>query len=122
MIYALIIITIINILLAKWDSILILKGKRILHGVNGAIYLLVCGILFYIYRNWYLVAAALFNRLVFFNIALNLFRNFDWDYISLTPKSIIDKAALYIFKHNGKLMYGIYFVMFTIAIVIIFIK
>ena len=122
MIYALIIITIINILLAKWDSILIFKGKRILHGVNGAIYLLVCGILFYIYRNWYLVAAALFNRLVFFNIALNLFRKLRWDYISLTPKSMIDKAALSIFKHNGKLMYGVYFVLFIASVIITFTK
>ena len=122
MIYALIIITIINILLAKWDSILILKGKRILHGVNGAIYLLICGILFYIYRDWYLVAAALFNRLVFFNIPLSLFRKLDWDYISPNPKAILDQIAFFIFKYNGKLMYGVYFVLFIVAVIITFIK
>jgi len=71
----------------------------------------------------WLIFALLFNRLLVFNIFLSLFRGLDWDYVTPEnpPKSIIDRIAKMVFGMNGKLMYGVYSIVFIVLIIIIFI-
>jgi len=98
----------INVLLAYIDSKIIFRGGKILHGINGLVYCgLVAGVWF-IFNNYWLCAALLVERLLFFNIALSLFRRLDWDYVSPERKSVIDKVAYFFFGYNGKLMYFAY--------------
>ncbi len=122
MITALIIFTIANIVMAFVDSRKINKGKWVKHGINGALYIAIVAIPYFIFNNWWLVGALLFNRLLVFNIALSLFRGLKWDYITpeKPPKAITDKLAKMVFGMNGKLMYGVYLVIFIAFLVIIF--
>lgn len=70
----------------------------------------------YFFRDWWLVAALLFERLLVFNIALSLYRKLPFDYVSPNPKSIIDRMAKAVFGNNGKLMYAVYLLCFAILI------
>lgn len=121
MVITLILFSVANIILAWIDSRIIADKQKILHGLNGVVYLALLLIPYFMYHNWFLIAALCFNRLLWFNISLSKFRSLDWDYVSPSPKSIIDKVAKAIFGSNGKLMYFIYLVLFTICTVLIFI-
>jgi len=95
---------------ADIDALLIKHSEVIKHWKNGLIYFIMLSIAFLIYQNWYLIAALCFNRLVFFNIALNRFRGLPTFYVSKVPKSVTDK----IFKPLGQWQYIIYIVLFIL--------
>jgi magnesium-transporting ATPase (P-type) len=118
-ILTIIIFTLLNISLAQHDANRIKKGKRIYHGINGAVYIVLLAIQHYIFADWYLTAALVFDRLLVFNIALSLYRSLPFDYISPEPKAITDKIAKRIFK-KGIVMYGVYFAAFILLICKIF--
>lgn len=120
MIITLIIFTLANILLAFIDSRIISKGNKILHGINGMVYLVGIGVAFYLFRNWFLVAALLFNRLLVFNICLSLFRGLKWNYTSPAPASIIDRVAKSVFGRNGTIMYYVYLTLFIVSLILTF--
>ena len=101
-----------NVSLAAIDANAIKKGKRILHGINGLVYIALLIAPYYAFGNWYMIAALLFNRLLVFNICLNLFRQLQWNYRPLKPASIVDKIGNLI--PNANLMYGIYAALFVI--------
>ena len=114
MIICIIILTLYNVLAASIDAALIKAGQEIKHWKNGLIYFIMLSVTFLIFRNWYLIAALCFNRLVFFNIFLNRDRGLPTFYVSKVPKSVIDK----IFKPLGQWQYLIYiilFIAFTVA-------
>jgi hypothetical protein len=105
-----ILFVLINIALAQWDADLIKVGKRIRHGINGIIYLVLIGTVFYFFKNYWLIAALIFTRLIFFNIFLNYFRGGGILYMPTTPKSIADKIANFVFFKNALIMYLVYLV------------
>lgn len=113
MILTLILFTLLNIILAAFDASRIKKGKTINHALNAVIYTALVAGTYFLFHNWVLVAALFLNRLIFFNIALSLFRGLPAFYISPKPASIIDKIAKSIFGKNGWLMYLVYAVIFT---------
>ena len=120
MITTLIIFTIANIVLAWLDANKIIKGTTINHAINGAIYVAMVAIPYFIFHNYFLIGALLFNRLLVFNIALSLFRELEWDYISTSPISIVDKLAKLVFGMNGKLMYAVYLIIFVAFVICTF--
>jgi len=111
--------SLINIALAKWDATIFAKGKTVSHGFNGALYIALLVPVWFITHNWYLIAALLFDRLLFFNIPLNLFRTdtkLEWYYRPIKPASIVDKIGNLI--PNATLMYLIYAVAFITLTII----
>lgn len=120
MIITLIVFTLVNILLAYVDAKKIIKGNSIKHGINAGIYMGIVAIPFFIFHNYFLIAALLFNRLVFFNMFLSLFRKLPAFYMPLKPLAISDILAGKVFGTNGRLMYSIYAVIFIILTVISF--
>lgn len=113
MILTLILFTLINLILAAFDASRIKKGKTINHFINAVIYTALVAGTYFLFHNWFLIAALLFNRLLFFNIGLSLFRGLPAFYISPNPASVIDKIAKSIFGKSGWLMYLIYAAIFT---------
>lgn len=121
MIYKLLIILLfsgINILLAKYDWWRIKQHWGIKHGINGAIYTLMTVGVYFLFKDLFLVGALLFDRLLFFNIALSKYRKLSWDYIPVEPKAWSDIVAKWIFGNNGKLMYSIYTILFILLIIL----
>lgn len=120
MIYALVIFALVNILLAFIDAQRIKKGKKISHALNAAIYIVLIAIPVLLFKNYWMIGALLSIRLTVFSIALSLFRGLKWDYISPMPAAVTDRAARAIFKSNGKLMYGIYFLILSGFLILTF--
>ena len=121
MILTITIFTIVNIFLAQIDSRKIGENKLIKHGLNGLVYAAILAVPYFLFSNYWLIGALLFNRLLVFNIALSVFRGLKWDYISPEPKAITDKLAKAVFRNNGMLMYGVYLTIFTGFIIKLFI-
>ncbi len=122
MILTLILFTIANIILAAIDAHKIVDLKStIKHGINAAVYIAMIAIPFFVFHNYFLIGAILFNRLLVFNIALSLFRKLSWDYISPDPASIVDRVAKSVFGNNGKLMYEVYAGIFILLTALSFI-
>ena len=121
MILTITIFTIVNIFLAQIDSRKIGENKLIKHGLNGLVYAAILAVPYFLFSNYWLIGALLFNRLLVFNIALSVFRGLKWDYISPEPKAITDKLAKAVFRNNGMLMYGVYLLIFTGFIIKLFI-
>lgn len=105
-----------NILLAAIDNTQFVKNKFIKHGINGAEYIAMCAVPYFLFHNYWLIAALLFNRLLVFNISLSKFRRLKWYYVSPERKSIIDRIAFFFFGYNGKLMYAVYMAAFILLI------
>ena len=120
MILTLILFTLANIILAFVDARKIVKGNVINHVINAAVYVAMIAVPYFLFHNYWLIAALLFNRLLVFNISLSLFRGLRWDYISPSPASVTDKLAKSVFGNNGKLMYGVYAAAFTVLTIIAF--
>lgn len=81
---------------ARW----IKNGKRVYHGLNGALHLTVAGLVFY-FDSWQQGLAVLFITRVFFDWALNLMRGLPLGYVSPKPKSIVDRLEKAVFKLDG---------------------
>jgi hypothetical protein len=81
---------------AQW----IKDGKRIQHGWNGALHLLIAGIAFVLF-GWAAGLILLLNTRVIFDTTLNYFRGLPLGYVSLKPKSIIDKLEKFVFGTDG---------------------
>jgi len=110
------VVTILNIVLAIIDAGRIKRGKSIKHGVNGFIYTLILAAAFWVKPNYWLISALVFDRLIFFNISLNLCRMLPVFYVSESPKSIVDKISRWVFGKYGYIMYFIYLVLFIVSI------
>jgi hypothetical protein len=105
----------INIGLAKYDSIRIKKQKRIYHGINAAVYLVMMVVVFYFLRSYSFFIALLAERRIVFDTALNLFRGLRFDYISSSTTSIIDRVS---YNFQAKHGYFVYYLIFLITIVV----
>ena len=117
MIYAILIFTLLNVILAYTDAHKIINNQAINHTINAVVYLGALGISVIILKDYWLVPTILLIRLLIFNIALSLFRGKKWDYVPLTPLSTIDRMANMIFK-NGRQMYFTYTIILFICLLI----
>jgi hypothetical protein len=108
----LIIYALFSILLAWINSILIAKGKRIWHGLNGAIHLS-AAIYFGLAVHLSMGLSILLIARLFFDVSLNLFRHLPIDYVPKEPKSIVDKIEIFLFEDNGWLPKIIYLLLLT---------
>jgi hypothetical protein len=114
-----IIYTCLNIFLARIDAYKIKSGVHIKHGINAAVYILLCGIALYFTRDIYFFAALMFLRKVVFDTSLNLFRGLHYSYASSTTTSIIDRLTYKINKFLGYwIFYGI-IALITIILIIL---
>ena len=109
------------IVFAKINAIWIKDGKRIYHGVNGAIHLIAAGVGFWI-EGWQVGIATLFVARLFFDVALNLFRGLAIDYVPAAPKSIIDKIEKKLFNRDGLTPKIIYLTIIVILLAVKYIK
>ena len=82
------------------NAILIKKGKRIYHALNGMLHLSVAIVIGY-FTHWQYGLATLCITRLFFDVSLNLFRGLPIDYVSPKPKSIVDIAEKKIFGNDG---------------------
>jgi hypothetical protein len=114
MIYASFILA--NILLAFIDSRIIQARHKILHGLNGAVYLVAVGVVVWLTLDYWLIPILLLTRAVVFGPALSLFRGLKWNYISPAPTAITDRIAKSVFGNRGTLMYGVYLLILTTII------
>ncbi len=92
---------------AYLNKVWIDKGNRILHGWNGLLHLTVaaCGWIFF---GWEVFFIILCNARIVFDLSLNYFRKLPLDYVSKSPKSLVDRFEKWIFKEDGwspKLVY-----------------
>ena len=88
------------VVILAWDNAKrIDKDKKIKHWLNGLAHLSMAGIIYFV--HWKLSISLLCLVRVTFDISLNLFRGFPIDYVSLKPKSVIDKIEKQIFGLNG---------------------
>lgn len=86
---------------AYLNAKLIEQGKRIYHGLNGAIHLTIWSAIYFITKDIYITISLPFIGRLFFDTALSLFRGLPIGYVSSSPKSIIDKVEKSIFNTDG---------------------
>ena len=82
------------------NAVLIKKGYRIYHALNGLLHLTVAFLIGY-FTRWEYGVATLFITLLVFDTALNLFRGLPIDYVSPKPKSIVDRLEKWVFGNDG---------------------
>jgi hypothetical protein len=115
-IFTIAIFSILNVALAQWDAELIANKKVINHLSNAAVYTVLLSIVFSISTNWVLMASLCLDRLLFFNISLNLYRKLKWNYMPQFPNSKIDMISNFVFLRNGYIQYGVYAALFIYTI------
>lgn len=108
-----------NILHAKHDAWRIFDGRRIYHGINGLVHVIIVGVVFLFTREWFFVIGLLSLRRIVFDTALNIFRGLRFDYISSTTTSIIDRLSYNVQKRYGYVMYYGLFLLIVLASIII---
>ena len=82
-------------------------GKKIRHGLNGAMHLLFASLGWYLYA-WPVFILILCNTNIIFTISLNLYRDLPLNYTSKTTTSIIDQIENKLFNGDfyvSKLVY-----------------
>lgn len=101
--------------MAYVDSVLIKKGERIYHGLNGLFYILMVVPAYLITKDLYLCAGLFVVRRLVFDVSLNLFRGLPYNYISKTTTSIIDRVLYRVQERLG----GIYYLILIGLIVVL---
>jgi hypothetical protein len=91
----------------RWD-------ERVRHGFNGMCHVITC-VYFGLEVHWMMGTAMFFTARISFDTALNLMRGKKIGYVSVNPKSIIDKLEKWVFGYNGVLPKVLYLI---IAIVL----
>ena len=108
------IFSIINVALAKIDAWKIANGRKIYHGINASLYLILVTLLYIWTKNPAICIGVLAVRRIVFDTALNLFRGLRFDYISSTTTSIIDRISYRFQSKFGYLPYYGIFILITI--------
>lgn len=107
---------VICIVMAWINAYYIKKGRRIYHGVNGAVHL-VLWIAVAAIAGWRVLVMPFIGRLVF-DTSLNLFRGLKINYVSANPLSIVDRLEKAVFGLNGYAPKIIYIIIIIIAYVV----
>jgi hypothetical protein len=107
-----------NILHARHDAWRILDGRRIYHGINGLVQVLVLVPVYFYTNDWFFIIGLLSVRRIVFDTALNIFRGLRFDYISSTTTSIIDRLSYNFQKRYGYVVYyGLFLVVIMLSII-----
>jgi hypothetical protein len=114
-----------NLLNAVHDANRIRLHKRIYHGLNFGVYVLLVAFLCW-KAHWNIGVITLFcvsafcNRQLSFDVPLNRFRGLKWDYVSLAkpPKSILDRIEIRLFGYNGWAPVIMYAVVWVVCLII----
>jgi hypothetical protein len=108
-----------NILHAKHDAWRIFDGRRIYHGINGLIHVILVGIVLICTKEWFFAIGLLSLRRIVFDTALNIYRGLRFDYISSSTTSIIDRLSYNFQKRYGYVVYyGIFLLIVLTSILI----
>lgn len=94
------------VLFAKWNAVRCIQDKKIRHGINGAIHLILAFLIGYLY-GWKYSVWTLFAGRVFFDAAINYFRFGIIDYVPSNPKSIVDQLEKKVFGNDKTLPFMI---------------
>ena len=105
MLISLLLIFLLNIQLAYYDSQLIRNGIKINHILNALLYCCLVVVEGLHYNNGWMFLSMLLMRNVVFDISLNLFNKKKWNDISSETSSIIDKIEREIFGFDGTTQY-----------------
>jgi hypothetical protein len=92
------------------NAVKIGRNQRILHGVNGYIHFSICSGIALSSGSWVLGLSYLLVGRIFFDWSLDLFRGLPLNYVSLNPKSILDRLEKRLFGINGlapKVVYAV---------------
>lgn len=108
MIFSQVILLAFNFWMAGYHSRLIKKGITPYHGWWGLFYLVVLLGLSWL-TSWWLIPLGLLNRKVFFDTALNLYRDLPLFYVSSTTTSIIDRIHYKLFGKKSEIYMFFYF-------------
>ena len=101
--------------------------SKVIHWINAILYTLVVSVIAtFANHEWNAIAltfiASFFNRQLFFDIPLNLFRGLKWDYVTNAEKPAwTDRVEIKLIGDNGKAQTIIYAQSFIITILIYFI-
>jgi hypothetical protein len=107
----------INMALAKYDAYKIATNKKIKHGINALVYVILILPTFNFTKSWVYLIGLLALRRIVFDTALNLYRGLKHDYISATTTSIIDRLSYDIQAKYGYLYYyGVFAIIVIISI------
>lgn len=116
---------VVNKWLAWLDARKIGNKKTIKHGINGAVYVALCGVCFWLYPLWAnlyqfinMILILFLVRQLVFDTFLNHYRNLDFFYVSKVPKSIIDRIENKIFGLNGALQFVVYIILWLILFIV----
>jgi hypothetical protein len=108
-----------NILHAKHDAWRIFDGRRIYHGINGLVHVMLVGIVLIYTKEWFFAIGLLSLRRIVFDTALNIFRGLRFDYISASTTSIIDRISYRFQKQYGYVIYyGMFFLLVLLSIIL----
>lgn len=88
------------ILLALDNAKRIKEDKRIYHGLNGGLHIAAALLVWY-FTDFLNAVSLFFLTRVVFDISLNLFRGLGIDYVSPSPKSIVDQYEKKLFGTDG---------------------
>jgi hypothetical protein len=100
-------------LLAAFDAGRIKSNKKIYHGINGLVTLLVTLPVYLIVNQWFFIIGLLALRRIVFDTALNIFRGLSFDYISSNTTSIIDRLS---YRFQAKYGYVAYYGIFLLIV------
>lgn len=100
----------VNIIMAYEHAYMIERGKKIQHGWWGLGYVAFVISLALICKSYLLFVASLFIRKVFFDTALNYFRELPIFHVSTTTTSLIDKLHYKLFGKHSEIYTTIYFI------------
>jgi hypothetical protein len=109
----------INMVLAFIDANKIKQGKKIYHGINGAIYAGLLIIAFIITHSWLTILGLALLRIPVFNTSLNYFRGKELTYLSSSTTSIIDQLTNSIPKTIGYWTYTAALLIISLTLVLI---
>lgn len=96
-------------------------GKKIEHAWNGLLHIVFAAAAYWAF-DWEAIIISLLNGRVVFDLALNKFRGLELDYVSKSPKSIIDRIERKIFGDDGVLPKIVYVFISIVFNVIYFIE
>jgi hypothetical protein len=115
-----IIYAVLCIFFAKLNALWIAENKKILHGINGFVHLVVWALLYFLVHKWQLFLVLPFIGRFVFDTALNYFRGFSIYYIPINPKSIIDRIEKLVFDYPqvAKIFYIVSIVILNIVFIV----
>lgn len=103
---------------AKLNQVLIDKGKRIFHALNGLIHLAAAAAGWYFF-GWQVGVGVLIVARLVFDVALNLFRGLKITYTPKNPKSIIDTIEHIVFGTWAGWLPKVLYLIALVALIII---